>query len=425
MAKTKVLICPYCGETQPAGERCSTCGGLFEALSRQASHNAMGPWFVRDMGNPNQPGCSYETLTRLIERERVTKYSIVRGPTTKQFWTVGKRVPGIAHLFGYCHHCDASVDPGDHGCHACGVPFGAYLDRNFLGLPDVRPLPWEADVDADGDAIVGGTRMDSLSFARRGLSSFASDDELLRFDADEARVTPDPVPGHSAETLVEDSTDSVAMAASAGVAATETDVTIRALRRRLERARRTNSILLVAVIALAGTIAAMLAASMSSAGSPPADSNQPGLAGTMSSDPAVEGPAPAEPTPLGDAEADTVTDSDSDSETDTGESDAAVAGEPMPAPAVDGADGAPLPAEDRDFDPAADLVRAAEHVAASARADRAVTDRIGDLELAISLMKRVLEQAPEAGPEDLGAQIERLDSQLERLKLEAFFPSGL
>src|SRR5580765_972695 len=149
MTKTKVLICPYCGDTQSAGDRCRSCGGLFEPLSRQASHNAMGPWFIRDENRPFQPGCSYETLIRLIERGQVTKYAIIRSPTTKQFWTVAKRVPGIAHLLGYCHNCDASVDPGDHGCHACGVPFGAYLDRNYLGLPEVRPLPWEAPIEED------------------------------------------------------------------------------------------------------------------------------------------------------------------------------------------------------------------------------------------------------------------------------------
>ena len=147
MPKTQVVICPYCGETQSAADRCRSCGGLFEPLSRQATHNAMGPWYVRDPAKPFQPGCGYETLVQLIDRGQVMKYSIVRGPTTKQFWTVAKHVSGVAHLLGYCHNCDGSVDACDHGCHVCGVPFGAYLDRNYLGLPDMRPLPWEAEVD--------------------------------------------------------------------------------------------------------------------------------------------------------------------------------------------------------------------------------------------------------------------------------------
>ncbi|MDY7107800.1 MAG: hypothetical protein SYC29_04105 [Planctomycetota bacterium] len=168
MTRTKLLICPYCGEAQPVGERCRACGGFFDPLSRQATHNAMGPWFVRDPDRPHRPGCSYETLVQMIERGQVTKYSIIRGPTTRQFWTVARHVPGAAHLLGYCHACDGPVDPDEHGCPHCGVPFGAYLDRNYLGVPDVEAGEWDA-----GDADRTGAP------AARGLSSFAADEELL------------------------------------------------------------------------------------------------------------------------------------------------------------------------------------------------------------------------------------------------------
>src|SRR5688572_8537034 len=184
MAKSKVIICPYCGDTQAAGERCRSCSGLFEPLSRQATHNAMGPWFMRDERRPFQPGCSYETLVKLIERGQITRYAIVRGPTTRQFWTVARRVPGIAHLLGYCHNCDASVDAQDHGCHACGVPFGAYLDRNFMGLPEIRPLPWEASQDEGVRDSDSTSRLVDFRRAAEplGLSSFASDEELRSED---------------------------------------------------------------------------------------------------------------------------------------------------------------------------------------------------------------------------------------------------
>ena len=70
---------------------------------------------------------------------------------------------------------------GDHGCHACGVPFGAYLDRNYLGLPEVRPLPWEAPTgDDEHRAEPASARM--MDFRRAaeplGISSFASDEEI-------------------------------------------------------------------------------------------------------------------------------------------------------------------------------------------------------------------------------------------------------
>ena len=184
MSKTKLIICPYCGDTQPPGDACRACGGLFEQLSRQATHNQMGPWFVRDEKRPFQPGCSYETLVKLIQRGQVTKYSILRGPTTRQFWTVARHVPGVAHLLGYCHACDAQVDPGDHGCHACGVAFGAYLDRNFLGLPEIRPLPWELDANEEIRQAASGHRMAWDQPVRGGsLSSFATDEELYGHSA--------------------------------------------------------------------------------------------------------------------------------------------------------------------------------------------------------------------------------------------------
>ena len=80
MTDTTVFICPFCGETQPAGDRCRSCLCLFEPLSRQATHNDMGPWFVRDRNRPFQPGCAYETLTKLIERGQVSNLDVLMRP---------------------------------------------------------------------------------------------------------------------------------------------------------------------------------------------------------------------------------------------------------------------------------------------------------------------------------------------------------
>lgn len=184
MAKTQALICPYCGDLQPPAQRCRTCAGFLDPLSRQATLNAMGPWSYRDPDRPFQPGCSYTTMVRLIDAGRVTKNTIVRGPSTRQLWTVAKRAPGIAHLLGYCHNCNTRVDPNDFGCSKCGEPFGAYLDRNHLGLPEIHPLPGEPDGrDDDLAAAYAGASASPLPWSPRrgsngGLSSFASDDEL-------------------------------------------------------------------------------------------------------------------------------------------------------------------------------------------------------------------------------------------------------
>ncbi len=175
-AKMKVVICPYCGETQPASERCRVCQGLFEPLSRQATHNAMGPWFIRNPSNPHQPGCSYEMLVKMVDRGQINRYTIVRGPTTKQFWTVARHTPGVAHLLGYCHNCDAAVSKKDLGCAKCGAPFGAYLERNYMGLPEIKPLPWESDTPDATDQW--GTHFGPPRPQATGLSSFGTDEEL-------------------------------------------------------------------------------------------------------------------------------------------------------------------------------------------------------------------------------------------------------
>ena len=100
--KAKVVICPYCGKAQVAAASCAACAGEFSPLSRQATQNEMGPWFVRDENQPFRPGIAYERLL-------------------------------------------AKIDPHLTACPDCGVRFGAWLERNHLGLPEIRPMPWDPD----------------------------------------------------------------------------------------------------------------------------------------------------------------------------------------------------------------------------------------------------------------------------------------
>jgi hypothetical protein len=135
----KFLLCPYCGHVQPAAARCVRCGGLFETLSRDATQTTMGPWFVRDAAQPFLPGCSYEVLVRQAQSGRLTGESIVRGPTTRQFWMFARHVPGVAHLVGLCHRCGSSVDPLGSACGSCGSVFVRPTQRNELGLQYPSP----------------------------------------------------------------------------------------------------------------------------------------------------------------------------------------------------------------------------------------------------------------------------------------------
>lgn len=139
--KPKLTICPYCGSRSRSLAACDACGGKFDPLSRQATQNAMGPWFVRDGSSPYRPGCAYETLVRLIERGAITGDSVIRGPSSRQFWTLARWCPGVAHLLGICHSCQQPADPLDSVCGNCGAAFRAASNRQQLGLGEVRFLP--------------------------------------------------------------------------------------------------------------------------------------------------------------------------------------------------------------------------------------------------------------------------------------------
>lgn len=138
------VVCPYCASVAPLANKCATCGGRFDPLSRQATQNAMGPWCVYDAEVPSRPGCSYETLRDLIKVGRVRRDSIVRGPSTRQFWMLARRTPGVANLLGLCHACQRDVDADAYSCKACGAVFEPERDRQHLGLGPIRLLPGQA-----------------------------------------------------------------------------------------------------------------------------------------------------------------------------------------------------------------------------------------------------------------------------------------
>lgn len=138
------VLCPYCGEVSGDARRCDLCRGFFDPLSRQATQNAMGPWFIRDGESPFRPGCSIETLRDLIRRGKITRDTIIRGPGTKQFWNFAGRTPSIANLLGLCHNCRAAAKPDDYSCKACGAVFSPDPDRQHMGLAPVHILPGEA-----------------------------------------------------------------------------------------------------------------------------------------------------------------------------------------------------------------------------------------------------------------------------------------
>ena len=134
-SQPKLILCPYCGNTQNAPEdRCAACGGFFDALSLKVTQQHMGPWFIRDRNTPFRPGCSYEVLVKQVEKAKIKATTILKGPTTRQFWSVARNVPGVAHLLGYCHACGAHCQKTDESCNECGEVFFAPKLRDNLGL---------------------------------------------------------------------------------------------------------------------------------------------------------------------------------------------------------------------------------------------------------------------------------------------------
>lgn len=138
-----IFVCPFCGGATPDQPRCAQCAGPLDPLSRQATQNAMGPWFIRDEQHPFRPGCSYETILGMVARGKISAETILRGPSTSQFWYPARRVPGVAHRLvagGVCYACQQPVH-GESECPKCGAVFHGDPDRQFLGLMPVRPLP--------------------------------------------------------------------------------------------------------------------------------------------------------------------------------------------------------------------------------------------------------------------------------------------
>lgn len=158
--KSKLILCPYCGSTQSEPEdRCVACGGFFDNLSLKVTQQHMGPWFVRDRHHPFRPGCSYEVLKKQIERGKVRPTTIVRGPTTRQFWSIARNVPGVAHLLGYCHACGSHVETTAERCPQCQTRFLEPQVRDKLGLaPAGAEMPTHGELTGTGAEQATGLR---------------------------------------------------------------------------------------------------------------------------------------------------------------------------------------------------------------------------------------------------------------------------
>jgi hypothetical protein len=197
----RLILCPYCGHTQPQTDRCVECGGLFEPLSRKATQITMGPWFIRDKRVPFRPGCSFEIIARMVKAGKIKTNTVMRGPTTHQFWSVARNVPGVAHLLGYCHKCGSHVKKEHVACPTCDTVFPVVDERDRMGLVYAtkdqagraqRELNREvAEANATSPALTDGDDEQASDTKQREREAFLPGPELLN------EVLGGPAPGRA------------------------------------------------------------------------------------------------------------------------------------------------------------------------------------------------------------------------------------
>lgn len=153
-SEARCLICPYCGTQQSPALECRACRGRFDPWSLSATQDDMGAWFVRNSKQPHFVGYSYRAIVSSIKSKEIDRDAVVRGPTTRQLWTLARRVPGLAHYFGRCFACQAPVAESTPTCEACGAAPPAHPERNFLGLPPIARAAAPAGARPDLSAFV-------------------------------------------------------------------------------------------------------------------------------------------------------------------------------------------------------------------------------------------------------------------------------
>lgn len=256
MSNESIILCPYCGTRQAFAAACSSCKGRFDAWSLAATQNDMGAWFVRDSKRPHFVGYSYAALEAAIRAGELGRDAIVRGPSTRQFWTVARRVPGIAHLFGRCHACQAPVAVDRPDCAACGEPPLDWQDRNHLGLPPIEAVP-QPSAGLDAQALV------QTAFVREGSFYFVRASPVPPPTSTIVRVTP---PAEIAMAAPVEPVEVVASAAPAPAAESAPQPAPqrsglsqvdRSLAQRVRRLERINQVLFIATV-FAGLLALVL-----------------------------------------------------------------------------------------------------------------------------------------------------------------------
>jgi hypothetical protein len=113
-------VCPFCGTQRETDVGpCLHCSLEDTPTTRSATRTKLGPWYVLQSRNPSAPGMNFATLMVLVQKGRVTARSVVRGPTTGQFWRHAAKVKGVSREFGLCWNCGGDVAKNARACPSC------------------------------------------------------------------------------------------------------------------------------------------------------------------------------------------------------------------------------------------------------------------------------------------------------------------
>ncbi|HSI35460.1 MAG TPA: hypothetical protein VK986_17900 [Tepidisphaeraceae bacterium] len=153
-------VCPFCGTQRETDVGpCQHCSLEDTPTTRAATRSKLGPWYVLQSRNPSAPGMSFATLMMLVQKGRVTARSVLRGPTTGQFWRHAAKVKGVAREFGLCWNCGGDVSRNSRACPACKrmqePPLNpdVLLEPGEISADELTEQMWAADAPS---SQVGG-----------------------------------------------------------------------------------------------------------------------------------------------------------------------------------------------------------------------------------------------------------------------------
>src|SRR3954454_3106983 len=113
-------VCPFCGTQRDTDVGpCAHCSLEDTPTTRSATRGKLGPWYVLQSRNPSAPGMNFATLMVLVQKGRVSARSVLRGPTTGQFWRYAAKVKGVSREFGLCWSCGGEVARPARACASC------------------------------------------------------------------------------------------------------------------------------------------------------------------------------------------------------------------------------------------------------------------------------------------------------------------